>query len=119
MHSPAVPMHWKCHPSHCWHLIHTSEDAASPVAGGASLQREDAAASLEDAAASLEDAKGASLEDAKGTSLELAAKGTSLQVSASITCARYTASKSSQNMGGLLQVPSSNRLHHLPSKSAQ
>ena len=110
MQSPATPMHWKCHPSHCWHRGR-SEDAASPVAGGASLQREDAAASLEDAAASLEDAKGASLE--------LAAKGTSLQVSASITCARYTASESSQNMGGLLQVPSSNRLHHLPSKSAQ
>ena len=83
VHSPARPVHWLCSPigahiavSHCWHFVagtkRTSEDAASPVAGGASLV--DVPASLEDIdSSSLDNAKKESLELARGTPLELAA----------------------------------------------
>ena len=75
VHSPARPVHWLCSPSHCWHLAagtkRTSEDAASLVASGASLE---SSSSLEDIdSSSLDNAKKESLELARGTPLELAA----------------------------------------------
>ena len=79
MHLPARPVHWNQCPNalrHCWHLAagtkRTSEDAASLVASGASL--ESVPSSLEDIdSSSLDNAKKESLELAKGTPLELAA----------------------------------------------
>ena len=80
MHLPARALHWNQCPDslrHCWHLAaagtkRTSEDAASPVAGGASL--ESVPSSLEDIdSSSLDNAKKENRFLAKGTPLELAA----------------------------------------------
>ena len=79
MHLPARPLHWNQRPTallHCWHLAagtkRTSEDAASPVAGGASL--ESVPSSLEDInSSSLYNAQIINFFLAKGTPLELGA----------------------------------------------